>query len=388
MNGIYLDYNATTPVDPLVLKEMLPYFTEHFGNAASASHQFGWAAESALKKSRQRIAHFLNCKDQEIYFTSGATESNNTVIFGLIAQIKFENKSSSQNSKPHIITTNIEHDSVINPLLELEKNNEIELSIAECDQNGLVSAQKIEALIKPNTILISVIWVQNEIGTIQPIYDIGQVARKHKIYFHSDATQAMGKIQINLQSIPVDMLSASGHKMYAPKGIGFLFLRSQNPKVQIKTLLWGGGQEKALRSGTVNVPGAVAIGKAAELCSEKFIADSEHIKKLRDHMWTELKKIFPNILLNGSINDSAYNVLNFSLPGIQQEKILPGLSRLGISTGSACHSGAWTHSRILQAIGRTEEQSKTSFRISLGRPTTAIEISEAIEIIKKSCLLP
>lgn len=382
MKAIYLDNNATTPVDPQVLEKMLPYFQIHFGNAASASHQWGWAADVAVKKARQQMASLIGAKESEIYFTSGATEANNMAITGLIHQIRSEDPLASI----HIISSQIEHESVKRTLEYAQKFYSIDVDFLPVNQEGVLSVRDIENAIRPDTRLISVIWIQNEIGSIQPIHDIAKLAKDKKIYFHSDATQAIGKVLLNVESTGIDLLSGSAHKFYGPKGVGFLYIRSQNPKVQIQPLIHGGSQEKDLRSGTTNVPSIVGLGAAAEIC-EKNLADEQlHCEKLRDILWTDLQKEIPGVHLNGSEKNRSPVNLSVVFAGHNLDKLTPFRAQLALSAGSACHSGEWTQSYVLKAMGRTEAQAAQTLRFSLGRFTTENELTEAVQIIKKALI--
>lgn len=381
MKAIYLDYNATTPVDPLVLEKMLPYFQNHFGNAASSNHQWGWAAESAVKKARQQVASLIGAHENEIYFTSGATESNNMAIFGLIQKIRSEKK----DAPIHMISTQVEHESVKKALEHARDFYKIEVDFLPVNNDAIVDIEDVRKALRPHTLLISVIWVQNEVGSIQPIEAIAKLAKEKKIYFHTDATQAIGKISTDVQNAQIDLLSGSAHKFYGPKGVGFLYIRSQNPKVQIQAWLFGGGQEKELRSGTSNVPGIVGLGAAAEIAQKNFTEEKKHCENLRDFLWTELQKKIPGIHLNGGSNRSPVN-LNVTFAGYNLDLLTPYLPQLALSAGSACHSGTWTHSYVLKAMGLTEKQSAQTMRLSLGRFTTQVELQEAAEIIKKALL--
>lgn len=379
---IYLDYNATTPVDPEVFKAMEPYFKQHFGNPSSASHHWGWAADNAVAKAREQIAQLIGAGPQEITFTAGATEANNQVIFGLINKVREENP-----SEPiHIISSSLEHDSVMKSLLATLKQN-VEVDFLDVDKFGRVDLEALKTAIKPHTKLITLIWVNNEIGTLNPILDAAQIARERKIYFHTDATQAIGKIPVNLSETAIDMMSFSAHKMYGPKGIGALYLRSKNPKVQIHPLIYGGGQEKGLRSGTLNVPGIVGFGAAADICRQLMPTEKERTQKLRDLLWTELQKAFPGIQLNGHPIERSPINLNVTLPSQKTEQMLPRLQRLASSTGSACGTGTMTLSHVLLGLGVGSDAIQRSLRLSLGRWTTEDEIHQAVKILQHAAEL-
>ncbi|MNK07486.1 Cysteine desulfurase [compost metagenome] len=376
-SGIYLDYNATTPVDPEVYRAMEPYFKQFFGNPASASHHWGWAAESAVNKAREQVSTLIGAKPNEITFTGGATESNNWVIFGLISKIREENP-----SEPiHILSSCIEHSSILKALTAARKQN-VEVDFLPVNRFGQVEIETIRQAIKPHTKLMSFIWVNNEIGSINPVADIAKLAREHKIYFHTDATQALGKVDVNATAMGIDMMSFSGHKMYGPKGVGGLFIRSKDPKVQINPLIYGGGQEKGLRSGTLNVPAIVGLGAAADLCHRNIKTEVAHMISLRDLLWTELQKALPGITLNGHPTERSPINLNVTLPKTKTEQILPRLQKLGVSTGSACGTGAMVISHVLIGLGLDSETIQRSLRLSLGRWTTEEEIHRAVEILK------
>ncbi len=381
MKAIYLDYNATTPVDPLVLEKMLPYFQNHFGNAASSNHQWGWAAQSAIKNARQQVAALIGAHENEIYFTSGATESNNMAIFGLIQKIRSENKE----ARIHMISTQVEHESIKKALEHARDFYNIEVDFLPVNKDAIIDIEDVKKAIRPHTKLISVIWIQNEVGSIQPIEALAKLAKENKIYLHTDATQALGKIPTSLQTAAVDMLSGSAHKFYGPKGVGFLYLRAQNPKVQIQPLLWGGGQEKDLRSGTSNVPGIVGLGAAAEIAQKNLAEEKKRCQNLRDFLWSELQKEIPGVQLNGGTVRSPVN-LSVTFHGHNLDLLTPYLPQLALSAGSACHSDTWTHSYVLKAIGLSKDESAQTLRFSLGRFTTQEELQEAVRIIKKALL--
>lgn len=381
MKPLYFDYNATTPVDPRVLEKMLPYFQQHFGNAASEIHQWGWAAGAAVRKAREQVAELIKAKSNEIYFTSGATESNNLAIFGLIRKIREQEGS---DAKIHVVSSQVEHPSVALTLQQAAKLEDVEIDFAPVDREGRVCLEEIKKLIRPHTRLISVIWVQNEIGTIQNIHDIASFAHEKKIYFHSDATQAVGKIDVDLEKTPIDLLSASSHKMYGPKGVGFLYCRSQNPKVALEALLFGGGQEHALRSGTLNVPGIVGLGMAAEICTQELVDEKSRCEELRDLLWKLLQEKIPGVQLNGPVKDRSPINLSITFTQDSLQNMLALLPQLGASVGSACHGGSWSASPILQAIQLSEAEAQSTLRLSLGRWTSREDVIQAVEMIEKA----
>lgn len=376
---IYLDYNATTPVDSRVLEAMLPFFSDTFGNPSSGMHMWGWKAQNAVAKSRESIAQFLNCSPQEIYFTSGASESNNWSFFGL-----FHKLLSEPSKEPiHFITSQAEHSSVIESMKALEKLG-IEVTYLPVNKYGQVEPANLKAALRPQTRLISLMWINNEVGSINNIQALGQIARENHIYFHSDATQAIGKVNIDLQNAPVDLLSFSGHKIYGPKGIGGLFIRNKDPRVSIQPLVFGGGQEKGLRSGTLNVPGIVGLGKAFSILSEEMQTENTRLVSLRNLLWNNLQEAVPGVILNGHPEERSANNLNFSNPTFKIEMALPKLQKLGFSTGSACGSGGVKVSHVLNAMGCSVDHIEKSMRLSLGRQTTPENISETVEILKKA----
>lgn len=377
-NGIYMDYNATTPLDPEVFKAMEPYFKNFFGNPASAGHHWGWAAESGVIKAREQVASLIGAKPAEVFFTGGATESNNWAIFGLIAKIREENPS----APIHILSSTIEHSSVLKALKAAQAQFQIEVDFLPVNSLGQIEIETIRKAIKPHTKLMSFIWVNNEIGSINPVQEIAPLAREHQIYFHTDATQALGKVHVDANEMGIDMMSFSGHKMYGPKGVGGLFIRSKNPKVQISPLLYGGGQEKGMRSGTLNVPGIVGLGKAAEICQQNFEQEREHMISLRNLLWSELQKAIPGVHLNGHPTERSPINLNITLPSTKTEQMLPRLQKLGVSTGSACGTGAMVISHVLTGLGLDSETIQRSLRLSIGRWTTEDEIHRAVGILK------
>ena len=374
--GIYLDYNATTPVDPEVFRQMEPYFKEYFGNPASAAHHWGWMAENACSKARTQIANFIGCKPLEITFTSGATESNNWVIFGLLSKLREENPS----GPIHFITSNVEHSSVKAAMGAMLKQG-VEVDFLPVNSFGQVEVETLRAAIKPHTKLISLIWVNNEIGTVNNIPEIARIAKENKIYLHTDATQAVGKIPVNVTEMGIDLLSFSAHKIYGPKGVGALYIRSSNPKVSLNPLIYGGGQERGLRSGTLNVPAIVGMGAAVELCQKNFATEIAHLVSMRDLLWSELQKLIPGIRLNGHPTERAPNNLNVLLPGVKTESILPQLQKIGVSTGSACGTGAMVVSHVLLGLGLKTEEVQCSLRMSVGRWSTSEDMLRAAEIL-------
>ncbi len=374
---IYLDYNSSTPVDPAVLKEMTPYFMENFGNPSSQSHTWGWTAENAVQKSRSQIANLLHCDPKEIFFTSGATESNNWVLFGLFHQFH------KMNQKVHIISSPIEHNSVVNTLNYLKQFG-VEVDWLTPNRFGLIHPQEIKQKLKPHTKLISLMWVNNEIGSINPMEEIGALAREHQIYFHTDGTQAVGKIKINLQNDKIDLLSLSGHKIYGPKGIGVLYKRKIHPHVHLDPLLFGGGQENGERSGTLNVPGIVGIGHACALISENIDGEIQHLRQLSEQFFSQIKNLYPEVQLNGPQDFTQRSPMNLSLtfPEYLGTDLSSRLVGLGVSSGSACSTGKIASSHVLKGIGLSPMEAARTLRISIGRMTTTEDIAQAVSIFK------
>jgi len=375
---IYLDYHATTPVDPEVLKSMLPYFTEVFGNAASRNHEFGWTAEAAVEKARQQIAHFIGAHEKELIFTSGATESNNLAITGVAEMYKEKGN--------HIITSPIEHKSVLDTCHFLEKKG-FEITYVPVDQYGQVSAEVVRNAITPKTILVSLMAANNEIGTLNPIAEIGKVCKEKGVLFHTDAVQAAGKIPLNVETMGVDLLSLTSHKIYGPKGVAALYVRRRNPRVRLAPLLHGGGHERGMRSGTLNVPGIVGFGKAAERSQQLMADENARVKRLRDHLWAGIQKELDEVYLNGHPTERLPNNLNVSFAFIEGESMMMGMKELCVSSGSACTSASLEPSYVLKSIGVGEDLAHTSIRFGLGRFTTEEEIEytlkKVVETAKK-----
>ncbi|MFZ2970568.1 MAG: cysteine desulfurase family protein [Minisyncoccia bacterium] len=386
MKKIYLDYAATTPMDKEVLEEMMPYFSEKFGNPSSI-HQFGQEALEAVDRSRQQVADFLHCSPREIIFTSGATESNNMVIKGIIKEAQ-SSKLKAQSFVPHIIISSVEHHCVLNTSKVAQKEG-MDVTFLKVDKDGLVNPENVRKAIKENTILISIMSANNEVGTIEPIAEIGKVIREvniereknklPKIYFHTDAVQAANYCDCDVNKLAVDLLSLSGHKIYGPKGIGILYIRRGT---KIKSIQHGGEQEYNLRAGTHNVPGIVGIGKAVSLISAHR-KKMEEIKKLRDYLVDEVLKNIPNTKLNGSREFRLPHNANFSFNGVEGESLLMMLDQEGIavSTGSACSSSSLEPSHVLMAMGISPEIAHASIRFTLGKDTTKNEIDYVLKVL-------
>ena len=372
---VYLDYNATTPCDEQVLHAMLPYFTKDFGNAASRTHAFGWKAGEAVEYAREQVASLIGADRSEIIFTSGATESNNLALKGM-----FEAYASKGN---HIITINIEHKAVLDACKHLEKSG-ADITYLPVDKEGLVDLNKLEEAIKPTTILISVMYANNEIGVIQPINQIAAIAKKNNIIFFSDATQAVGKIDVDVERDGIDLLSLSAHKLYGPKGCGALYVRRKNPRVRLIGQLDGGGHERMMRSGTLNVPGIVGLGKACEIAKENLDEEGERLKRLRDKLQSGLLAIEESYI-NGSIVHRLPNTINIGFKNVEGNALMIGLQKnIAVSSGSACTSASLEPSYVLKALKLEDELAKSSLRFSIGRYTTDEEIEYVIKKVSET----
>jgi cysteine desulfurase len=372
---VYFDNLATTPVDDRVLESMIPYFKENFGNASSKDHSYGWFAEAAVKNAREIIADFIGALPEEIIFTSGSTESNNMVIFGIA-----ENNG---NSKNHIISSPVEHSSILEPLKILQQRG-FNITLLSVDKYGLVNPEELKSLITDKTLLVSVMAANNEIGTIEPIIEIGEICKERNIFFHTDAAQAIGKVKINVKDMNIDLASFSAHKNYGPKGIGALFIKKKKPKINISPLLFGGGQENKLRSGTLNVAGIAGFAKAIEISGKEMSGELERIKYLRDKLFNGIISQSENIYLNGHPENRLVNNLNMSFGNINFDSLILHLRDIAFSTGSACSSGGVEPSHVLKAIGVKKELIRSTIRFGLGRFTTEEEIDFCIDKIVNS----
>ncbi|WP_107668390.1 cysteine desulfurase family protein [Cyanothece sp. BG0011] len=362
---IYLDCHATTPMDKRVLEEMLPYFTEHFGNPSSINHLYGWEAEAAVKKARETIANAINCSPEEIIFTSGATEANNLAIKG-IAEAYF-----SQGQ--HIITVQTEHRAVLDPCHYLEKLG-FEITYLPVQKDGLIDLDLLEKTIRPETILLSVMAANNEIGVLQPLPEIGAICQKHDVLFHSDAAQAIGKIPLDVQQMNIHLLSLTAHKIYGPKGIGALYIRRRDPRVNIAAQLHGGGQEKSIRSGTLYTPQIVGFRKAIELALQEMETENKRQSQLRNQLQKQLLTL-EDVYVNGHLTQRLPGNLNVSIEGVDGAALLLGLqSIVALSSGSACTSTTTKPSHVLKALGHSDKLAYGSLRFGLGRFTTSQEI--------------
>ena len=367
---IYLDHNATTPCDPRVVDAMIPYFTNNFGNAASRNHPFGWQAEEAVDYAREQVAKLIGADPKEIIFTSGATEADNLALKGV-----FEMYASKGN---HIITCNIEHKAVLDTCKHIEKEDG-EVTYLKVKDNGLVDLAELEAAIKPNTILIALMYANNEIGTVMPMKEISAIAKKHGVLVFSDAVQAVGKIPVDVNKDGIDLMAFTAHKMYGPKGVGALYVRRKNPRVKVTAQLDGGGHERGMRSGTLNVPGIVGFGKACEICMNEMEEETARVSKLRDKLQTELLKVEESYL-NGDKEHKLPHVTNISFKHVEGEGLLMGFNKnIALSSGSACTSASLEPSYVLKALGLGDDLAHSSLRFGLGRFTTEEQIDYTVE---------
>lgn len=374
---VYLDNNSTTPMDPRVLEAMIPYFTEHFGNAASRTHPFGWQAEEAVDYAREQVAKLIGADSKEIIFTSGATEGDNLGIKGV-----YEMYASKGN---HIITCTTEHKAVLDTCKHIEKLGG-EVTYLEVDKEGLVNLAELEAAIKPTTILIAIMYANNEIGVIQPVRAISAIAKKHGVLVFSDAVQAVGKIPVNVSEDGIDIMAFTAHKMYGPKGIGALYVRRKNPRVKVTAQMDGGGHERGMRSGTLNVPGIVGFGKACELAREEMQKDAEKLSLLRDKLETALLQI-EETYVNGSRQHRLPHVSNVSFKYVEGEGLLMGFNKnIALSSGSACTSASLEPSYVLKALGLGDDLAHSSLRFGLGRFTTEEQIDYTIKAVTDTVL--
>ncbi len=374
---IYLDNNATTPMDPRVLEAMIPYFTHDFGNAASRNHPFGWKAEEAVDYAREQVAKLVGADPKEIIFTSGATEADNLAIKGV-----FEMYASKGN---HIITCVTEHKAVLDTCKHIEKSGG-EVTYLPVNPEGLIDLKELEAAIKPTTILIAIMYANNEIGTIQPVKEISAIARKHNVLFFTDATQAVGKVPVNVNDDKIDLMAFTAHKMYGPKGVGALYVRRKNPRVKVTAQMDGGGHERGMRSGTLNVPGIVGFGKACELCMQEMDQDAKRISALRDKLETALLKL-EEAYVNGSKEHRLPHVSNISFKYVEGEGLMMGFNKnIALSSGSACTSASLEPSYVLKALGLGDDLAHSSLRFGLGRFTTEDQIDYTIEAVSSTVL--
>ena len=368
---IYLDYSATTPIDPRVAEKMIPYITEHFGNPASRSHSFGWTAEKAVEEAREEVAKLVNADPTEIVWTSGATESNNLAIKGASHFYSTKGK--------HVLTIATEHKAVIDAVRELEREG-FTATYLEPEPNGLVDLEKFKKAIRPDTVLASVMLVNNEIGVIQDIEALGNICREQKVIFHVDAAQATGKVDIDLEKLPVDLMSFSAHKTYGPKGIGALYVR-RKPRIRIEAQMHGGGHERGMRSGTLATHQIVAMGEAFRIARLEMKSENERIRKLRDKLLQGLQSI-EEVYVNGDLTHRIPHNLNISFNYVEGESLIMAVKDIAVSSGSACTSASLEPSYVLRALGRSDELAHSSIRFSIGRFTTEADVDFTIQLLK------
>ena len=365
---IYMDYHASTPVDPRALEAMLPYFSVHFGNAASRTHAYGWKADDAVEAARRQVAALIGASAKEIVFTSGATESNNLAIKGTAHTLRPKGD--------HIITLATEHKAVLDSCRHLERDG-FHVTVLGVRPDGVVDLAELRSAITERTILISVMAANNEIGVLQPVREIGLMARDRGVVFHCDAVQAIGKVPFDVNEIAVDLVSITAHKMYGPKGVGALYVRKQNRKLELEPLIDGGGHERGLRSGTLNVPGIVGFGRAAQIAKAELETEPARLAELRDRLLARLKALVPDVHVNGSLEKRLPNNLNVSFPGVSGEALLVGIDDICVSAGSACSSGSEEPPYVLKALKMDHDLSRASIRFGLGRYTTEEEVDYA-----------
>jgi cysteine desulfurase len=375
---IYMDNHATTPVDPRVLEAMMPYMTNVFGNAASRNHQFGWAAEEAVENARTQIAKLIGATAKEIIFTSGATESDNLAIKGVAEMYREKGN--------HIITAATEHKAVLDTCKRLEKYG-YKVTYLPVQRDGLVNLDELKAAMTDKTILVTIMYANNEIGVLQPVEEIGKLCRERGIVFHTDATQAVGKVPVDVNKQNIDVLSISAHKMYGPKGVGALYVRRKNPRVQLSAIIDGGGHERGMRYGTLNVPGIVGLGKACELCMEEMPAESKRLTAMRDRLRKTIEKNLDEVYVNGTYEHRLPGNLNMSFLYVEGESLLMGINDIAVSSGSACTSATLEPSYVLKALGLGDDLAHSSIRFGLGRFNTDAEVdyvaAKIVDVVKK-----
>jgi cysteine desulfurase len=375
---IYMDNHATTPVDPRVLDAMLPFFQNEFGNAASRNHAFGWSAEEAVEKARKQVADLIGANSREIVFTSGATESNNLALKG-VAEMYAERGN-------HIITAATEHKAVLDTTKKLEKHG-YRITYLPVQQNGLIDLDMLKEAITDKTILVTIMYANNEIGVLQPIREIGKICKERGVLLHTDATQAVGKVPVNVIADNIDLASISAHKMYGPKGVGALYVRRKSPRVQVTSQMDGGGHERGMRSGTLNVPGIVGLGKAAETARQEMVEEGKRLGFLRDKLKDRLMSELDEVYINGTMEHRLPNNLNISFAYVEGESLLMGINDVAVSSGSACTSATLEPSYVLKALGAGDDLAHSSIRFGLGRFNTEEEVDyvaqKVIQVVKK-----
>jgi cysteine desulfurase len=375
---IYMDNHATTPLDPRVLDAMMPFFTEKFGNAASRNHQFGWDAEEAVEEARKQIAALIGADPREIVLTSGATESDNLALKGVAAMYREQGN--------HIITCVTEHKAILDSCKHLEKDG-YRVTFLPVDSKGLIDLDDLRKAITDQTILISIMAANNEVGVLQDVRAIGEIARSRKVLFHTDAVQSVGKVPFNVNELNVDLASLSAHKMYGPKGVGALYVRRRNPRVLLTPIIDGGGHERGMRSGTLNVPGIVGFGKAAQLCREELVSEQSRLFSLRERLRTTLERELDEVYINGDLEKRLPGNLNMSFAYVEGESLLMGINDIAVSSGSACTSASLEPSYVLKALGVGEDLAHTSIRFGIGRFNTEQEVDyvahRVIEVVRR-----
>jgi len=375
---IYMDNHATTPMDPRVVQAMLPYFTEHFGNAASRNHQFGWEAEAAVETAREQVAKLIGATAKEIIFTSGATESNNLAIKGVAEMYREKGN--------HIITVVTEHKAVLDTCKRLEKSGS-KVTYLPVKADGIVDLQQLEAAMTDKTILVSIMAANNEIGVLQPLAEIGKLCRSRGIFFHSDAVQALGKVPLDVNKMNIDLASLTGHKLYGPKGCGALYVRRKNPRVQLAAIIDGGGHERGMRSGTLNVPGIVGFGKSCDIALHDMAEESRRLGALRDRLKQKLTAELDEVFINGSMDHRLPGNLNISFLYVEGESLLMGINDIAVSSGSACTSATLEPSYVLKSLGLGDDVAHSSIRFGIGRFNTEAEVDyvagRLVEVVKK-----
>ncbi|MGH7858225.1 MAG: IscS subfamily cysteine desulfurase [Candidatus Binatia bacterium] len=369
---IYMDHHATTPVDPRVLEEMLPYFSERFGNAASRNHPYGWEAESAVEQARERIARLIHASSKEIVLTSGATESNNLAIKGAVEFYRERGN--------HVVTAATEHKSVLDTLRLLQKNGAIELTVLRVDRYGRVDPEDVRTAITPRTVLVSIMFGNNEVGTIHPVAEIGRITNENGVLFHTDAAQAAGKVPIDVVAMGIDLLSLTAHKTYGPKGVGALYVRSRSPRVRLSAQMDGGGQERGFRSGTLNVPGVVGLGKACEVAGGAMEEEAARLRALRERLHQGIVRELDGVTLNGHPTERLPGNLSLSFSFVEGESLLLALNDdVALSSGSACTSATLEPSHVLKALGLSPELAHCSIRFGLGRTNVEEDVDRVVE---------
>lgn len=362
---IYMDHNATTPIDPRVKKAMDPFLEAEFGNASSSSHAYGWQAAAAVKKAREQVANLLKCRASDVLWTSGATESNNIAILGVARAFC--------NEKPHLITQATEHKAVLE-VCEAATEWGAEVTVLPVDSEGLVRVEDVRQAIRPNTVLVSIMMANNEVGTLQPVTEISEVCREQRVIFHTDAAQSIGKCGVDLQTLRADLVSISGHKIYGPKGVGALIVRPLNRKFELKPIFFGGEQEKGLRPGTLNVPGIVGLGEAFSILHGDLKEECERMNRFQREILAPIRERFPQVKLNGPLERRLCNNLSFSFPDLHADEMALGLSGIAFSSGSACNSASAKPSHVLKAMGVSDAMARSTLRLGLGRFTTEAQV--------------